>query len=215
MGNLTWTESATGEGVTGVAGQARTDWHVINDAALGQEAARAWTRVPALLLHAGHIGRTLCVDGAFRLAIWRAAFVRGQTRTRWYASYVATLGERAAGRWYARVSHLVVYHGRAHCNCVGRETMKLGLIEHSALRSRYNVLSIGNSGGENFFPSAVNRLKSVVNQYLSMSIARFIVAQSTRRRLDSALIIIRNFEVACDATGTNAISRSELTSSVK
>ena len=93
-----WDESAGRQGITLVARVACADRVVVPDVALGVDATRPGTRVPALLLHTGQVVRALSVDEA----LWPTAHVR-VSDVLWYTlTGAGTIPGRAAGIGAAR-----------------------------------------------------------------------------------------------------------------
>lgn len=94
---------ADSEWIAGVTGVARANGIVIDNFALGVQAARGWTRVGALLINAGLGGWALGAGNALGSASWRVSNVIGRARAHGLAVVHAAQAVGSAGRRVARV----------------------------------------------------------------------------------------------------------------
>lgn len=88
---MRWFGIANDEWISNITHQTTANGCVVNHIALGVEATGARTRIATLLVDAGLMAGTLCIDGTLgTTAGWRTEIV-WQAGTRGNTSYVATL----------------------------------------------------------------------------------------------------------------------------
>lgn len=65
---------------------------MINNVASGFNATCPWTRIATLLIDTTFIQHAICIDKAFRTAVWRSPNIIGQAGTNCYVIDFSTLG---------------------------------------------------------------------------------------------------------------------------
>lgn len=100
--HLTCNRTASRERIAFESRLAAADGSMINDAALGVEAARSDARISTFLIGARKRQRAVLVDGTFRAAVGRRAEHAWQAGAHCAVVSRVTFGVGAARRWDAR-----------------------------------------------------------------------------------------------------------------
>lgn len=103
---LTWHRSnfTIRKWITSISLQTITNWCMVYNIAFCADTTCAWTRISAFWINARFIARTIWVDRALRLTIWRCSYIHIKTCTCGWSVYISTLWIRAT-RWrIARIS---------------------------------------------------------------------------------------------------------------